>query len=527
MGRSRSRDRKKKKEKSRSRDRDRKRDRDRDRGDEDYGGGSRKWRFDSPPKEDEIARDAMGLASNPLLNPLAALAGGGLTAMAAQQAAGSPMGALPGMDGMNPAASSEKQSRELYVGNLPAGISTPQLVQFLNQVALAVHVNAQPGDPIVSATMGSGGTFAFVEFRTFEECTNGMKLNGVELLGSQLKVGRPKGSDLPGGPPPGLPGAPMALTDMLQTAQAGGGMMNVGAANQFGTAGSNPQRIPGGAGGMLALPPPGGVPPPGDMLALPPPGGIPDAPVQSAMDQRLCLSNIPKFVTEERIKELLGTFGNLKFFAMQKDDKGKSVGVAFFEFQDFAVQNQAKAALSGLELGSQRLEVKNPSEVMDELQSIGKQQLGKRIIPCRVLYLKGLVKAEDLKSDEEFEEICTDIRLEGEKFGPLVSMEVPRPFKESAAGEKFEDPNLPGVGYAFLEFANVEGSSKAKKGLNGRKFGENDVAAEYFNEEMYAAKDFKDPKPNTVLPQWAKDAQAQNKQDADLAILEAQPEMIE
>merc|ERR1719201_2666499 len=96
MGRSRSKERKKKKDRSRSRDRDR----DRKKKDRSLSGGaSRKWRFDSPPKEDEIARDAMGLASNPLLNPLAALAGGGLTAMAAQ-AQNPQLGALQGIAGL-------------------------------------------------------------------------------------------------------------------------------------------------------------------------------------------------------------------------------------------------------------------------------------------------------------------------------------------------------------------------------------------------------------------------------------------
>merc|ERR1719299_229753 len=90
-------------------------------------------------------------------------------------------------------AADTKAMRELYVGNLPSGITGAQLVQFLNQVAQAVKVNALPGEPILSATLGGGGLFAFVEFRTAEEAANGLRLNGVELLGCQLKVGRPKG----------------------------------------------------------------------------------------------------------------------------------------------------------------------------------------------------------------------------------------------------------------------------------------------------------------------------------------------
>jgi hypothetical protein len=147
-------------------------------------------------------------------------------------------------------AQDTKAMRELYVGNLPAGITAAQLVQFLNQVAQAVKVNQLPGEPILSATMGGGGLFAFVEFRTAEEAANGLKLNGVELLGCQLKVGRPKG-----------------YTE--------------------GAAGQNP--------GLLALPggAVGGNP---AQLAL---GGAPGqgGAAVSAIDHRLCLINIPTFVS--------------------------------------------------------------------------------------------------------------------------------------------------------------------------------------------------------------------------------------
>merc|ERR1719356_1384633 len=110
-------------------------------------------------------------------------------------------------------AGDNKAMRELYVGNLPAGITAPQLVQFLNQVSQAVKVNSLPGEPVLGATMGGGGLFAFVEFRTAEEAANGLRLNGVELLGCQLKVGRPKGYAGPesAGAAGGFPGLSGAL----------------------------------------------------------------------------------------------------------------------------------------------------------------------------------------------------------------------------------------------------------------------------------------------------------------------------
>lgn len=473
--------------------------------------GYRRWRFDSPPKEEEYARDAM-LTGNPMgLGGVAAALAGGLG------------GVNSGISPLQLAADT-KALRELYVGNLPSGITSQQLTQFLNQVAQAVKVNTLPGEPILSATLGGGGLFAFVEFRTADEAQNGLRLNGVELLGAQLKIGRPKGYE---------------------------------------------QTTP----GQLALP---GAP---TSVALPGAAGAAAGAAVSAIDHRLCLINIPTFVSEERIRELLITFGQLKFFALQKDLNQKSVGVAFFEYNDMMTQQQARAALEGLELGAKRLSVKRPEEVIQMGLVAREQKLGNRVVASKVLFLKNIVTPDDLRSDASYQDICTDIRLEAEKFGPVVSLEVPRsrggggvpmdtplnnmlmggamfalqntaaneeestpgaaakaapkahaalapvpvpqpanPLALAVVGNKEQlaipgsggkldgptsaefDANAPGIGYAFIEFANIEGSSKAKKALHGRRFGTNEVEAEYFSEDKYYARNFNNPQPNQDEP---------------------------
>merc|ERR1719220_281809 len=171
------------------------------------------------------------------------------------------------------------------------------------------------------------------------------------------------------------------------------------------------------------------------MLALPGvPGVAGQAAMVSAIDHRLCLVNIPTFVTEDRIRELLITFGQLKFFALQKDEEGKSVGVAFFEYADMMTQQQARAALEGLELGAKKLSVKKPEEVIEMGLVARVQKLGARVVPSRCVYLKNVVTLEDLTDDAAYQEICADIRLEAEKFGPVVSMEIPRPRQGGAGG---------------------------------------------------------------------------------------------
>jgi splicing factor U2AF 65 kDa subunit len=42
----------------------------------------------------------------------------------------------------------------------------------------------------------------------------------------------------------------------------------------------------------------------------------------------------------------------------------------------------------------------------------------------------------------------------------------------------------------FLEYADVEGSTKAKTGMHGRKFGGNQVVAVFYPEDKFAAEQY-------------------------------------
>lgn len=86
---------------------------------------------------------------------------------------------------------SSKSSRELYVGNLPSGglVNEEMLKEFLGQAMLQASLNMQPGSPIMAARLN--GCYAFIEFRTVEECTNGLSLRGIVLYNNELTVDRP------------------------------------------------------------------------------------------------------------------------------------------------------------------------------------------------------------------------------------------------------------------------------------------------------------------------------------------------
>jgi hypothetical protein len=53
----------------------------------------------------------------------------------------------------------------------------------LNLALLVMKCNTKPGLPVLSAWISSDGHYAFVEFRTIEECNNGFQLSSIAIFG--------------------------------------------------------------------------------------------------------------------------------------------------------------------------------------------------------------------------------------------------------------------------------------------------------------------------------------------------------
>lgn len=84
---------------------------------------------------------------------------------------------------------SSKADRKLYLGNLPPNITSQQLMDMLNGALKKMEINTDvEGDSIVSAWISPDGVghYAFVEFRSAQEATNGLTLNGASLFGYVL-----------------------------------------------------------------------------------------------------------------------------------------------------------------------------------------------------------------------------------------------------------------------------------------------------------------------------------------------------
>jgi splicing factor U2AF subunit len=113
-----------------------------------------------------------------------------------------PVGVIAGDTGLD---SSTKPFRELFVGNTPPDTTGAALSDFLGgalqRMGLARPEGpSSPSSPI--STVRVSTKFCFVEFRSVEEATNALNLNGIPFAGSTLNIKRSSKHDSALGPEP-------------------------------------------------------------------------------------------------------------------------------------------------------------------------------------------------------------------------------------------------------------------------------------------------------------------------------------
>jgi len=102
------------------------------------------------------------------------------------------------------------QSRRLYVGNIPFGVSENSMMEFFNQQMQLTGLSQTEGSPVIAVQINLDKNFAFLEFRSIEETTAAMAFDGIVFQGQSLKIRRPRdyqpmpGGDLPNSAVPGL-----------------------------------------------------------------------------------------------------------------------------------------------------------------------------------------------------------------------------------------------------------------------------------------------------------------------------------
>ncbi|KAE7999900.1 hypothetical protein FH972_004284 [Carpinus fangiana] len=339
-------------------------------------------------------------------------------------ATGQQFGGIPVMPVQAMTQQATRHARRVYVGGLPPTANEQSVATFFSHVMAAIGGNtAGPGISV-------------------EEASNAMALDGIIFEGAPVKVRRPSDYNPslaatlgPSQPNPNLNLAAVGLT-------------------------------PGSAGGLEG----------------------PD---------RIFVGGLPYYFTEIQIRELLETFGPLRGFDLVKDrETGNSKGYAFCVYQDLSVTDIACAALNGIKMGDKTLTVRRANQgasqpkpeqenvLLHAQQQIALQKLMLQpaAVATKVVCLTQVVSPDELKDDDDYQDILEDMREECGKFGALVNLVIPRPQPNG-------EPS-PGVGKVYLEYADIDGAAKARAGLNGRKFGGNQVVAVFYPENKFAQGDY-------------------------------------
>lgn len=325
----------------------------------------------------------------------------------------------------------------MYVGSLADGLNDDMIRKFFGQALLAIGGTRQTGDPVLSVYFNAERKFSFVEFRTVEETSNAMALDGVYFEGSNVRVKRPN--------------------DYNPAMAASMGPSNPSPDLKLEVVGLKP-------GGYVS------------------PNDSPD---------RIFIGGLPYYLEEGQIRELLGQFGAVRAFDLVKDkETGNSKGYGFAVYEDPSVTDAACAGLNGLRMGDKNLTVRRASEgaraqqqqqaqqalVQASLAVMQRQTMAAMSEATTVVKLSNCVTTPELEDPEEYEEILADMQDEAEKFGTVLKLLIPRPSKTEP---------IKGVGKVFFKFAQTSEAAKAFQAMNGRKFGGNVVKAEYLQEDKF------------------------------------------
>ncbi|ORX95524.1 hypothetical protein K493DRAFT_219056 [Basidiobolus meristosporus CBS 931.73] len=328
-------------------------------------------------------------------------------------------------------ASLARQSRRLYVGNIPYGINEESIADFFNATMLEHNITTGSGNPVVTVQINHDKNYAFVEFKAVEEATAAIVFDGMNFQGQPLKIRRPKDYL----PPMGQGGEPL------------------------------PIHVP----GVIST-------------------NVPDSP------NKIFIGGLPAYLNEEQVIELLKSFGELRAFNLVKDTAtGLSKGFGFCEYVDPAITDIACQGLHNMELGDKKLVVQRASigakMAAPSFGTLGSFPIPPELIPINthtsepttILQLLNMVTPEELQDDDEYQDILEDVGDECSKFGRIVEFQIPKPIN----GEK-----VPGVGKVFIRFETKDECSVALRALAGRKFGDRTVVASYITEERFQAQDY-------------------------------------
>lgn len=322
------------------------------------------------------------------------------------------------------------QSRRLYVGNIPFGVSEQAMMDFFNQQMELTGLSQMEGSPVIAVQINLDKNFAFLEFRSIDETTAAMAFDGIVFQGQSLKIRRPRDYQaMPGmTDTPCIPGVVSTIVGDSPFKIFIGGLPTYLNEDQV-------KELLVSFGPLKAF------------------NLVKDSVTGVSKGYAFC-EYVDPMITDAAIQGLHG---------MQLGDKKLIVQLASIG---------AKA---------QPVPLANPNiPVMVQVPGLNMAEASK-VPVTEVLCLLNMVTEEELEDDEEYEDILEDIKKECGKYGNVKSIEIPRPI-----------PNVEvaGVGKIFVEYMSKAESQKAQQQLTGRKFSNRVVVTSFYEPEKYHNRQF-------------------------------------
>ncbi|KAI9173058.1 hypothetical protein H9P43_007189 [Blastocladiella emersonii ATCC 22665] len=344
---------------------------------------------------------------------------------------------LGGDRGPPPFMTRDRQARRIYFGNLPRNVAEADLLAFVNREMERNGWNASA----ISASFGGERNFAFIEFREPVDAAHSLFLDGVSYGGNPLKIKRPK--------------------------------------DYVPTLGADEPLIFGPAGGSN---------------------------VASTNPDKLFIGGIPRNLQEDQVRELLAAFGELRTFNLIMDnERRESKGYAFCEFEDSAIADVAIESLNGMEIGDRRLVVQRAGSsgraaaapradagAMDHPGGAAAAPNGNlgMALACaggigelsRVMLLLNLAPFEEIRNQQDYEDLLADVRDECAQHGRISQVVIPRPA---------ESPDAPpALVQVFVAFEDKFDCQTAMRNIAGRAYRGRTVVAAYYPEDRWSRQDY-------------------------------------
>jgi splicing factor U2AF subunit len=374
---------------------------------------------------------------------------------------------LAAPSGMNPVL--KRQQRRLYFGNIPGHVNEQELMDFVNNTMISSGTVTQKGNPVQSVVINREKAYAFVEFRSDEESSIGMGLDGITIQGQILRVRRPKdfneGSEM---------SKPVVHASVVSS-----------------NAGESPHKI--------------------YMGNIPTSLGEGDVKKLLSMFGQLRSFNLVR----DALTGLSKGFAFCEFSDITVTDAACKalhqmvIGDKTLVCQRASIQLASRVAEENTVLVDPRaaamLTLSAPTASL--LAAAIKDE---EVKPTRILVLLNILDITDFPGDkvhEEYDELYSDMIDFFAQFGKVNKVLIPRPLKKIIHDsiehfdfktyiEDEEDDNnsddeeamkLPGFGKVFVEFQEEKDSHKAMEAMTGLRYNGRMVITSFLSEEKWEA----------------------------------------